>query len=105
MGLEGFHQDLTNRHPRIQRRLDILEDKLELGPQAPQRCGTKPEQILAVKFDRSGGGFDETQRTTSQSGFSTTGFTDQTKDLTGVDFEVHSVDGTESTAASAKGFA
>src|SRR6185312_5769968 len=48
--------DVEHRQPRVQRRVRVLEDDLDLPAQRPHRRPVEPDQLPAVVLDRTFGG-------------------------------------------------
>jgi hypothetical protein len=69
--------DVANHHARIHRGIRILEDELEICPQAAQPAAVEPGQFQSVEPHAAGGRADQLQDALAHRGLATTGLADQ----------------------------
>ena len=91
--VDGFGDDRTDRHPRIERAIRILEDDLHPAAHLAQRVGLERAEIDAVEADRARGGIAQADHRPARRALATTGFTDESERLALADLEGDAVDG------------
>jgi hypothetical protein len=95
MDLERFTNDSTDTHAWIEGTRGILKDDLHLASNVAHRGSVHVEQVLAVVSHDTRGRRDEAENGPTDRGFSTAGLTNQTKSLTRLDPEAHTIDCTD----------
>ena len=58
--------DLAARHPRVQRRVGVLEDDVDLAPVGPQPAPREARDVGAVDADRAAGRVEQARRRSSR---------------------------------------
>ena len=95
-------QGLAHRHSRVQRRVRVLEDDLQVAPLGAQRASVECGQILAVKANAAGAGCDQPQHQAAQRGLAAARFADHAQRLAGRQREGDAVDRTHRALWSAQ---
>ena len=90
MNAEELLERLPHRHPRVQRRIRILKDHLDL---APCRAGPLVGQRRPLEANLSRGRRVEARDAASERGLSAAGLAYEPEDLSSTDHEVDSVYG------------
>ena len=68
---QGLGDDVGNRQPRIERGIGVLEDRLHVLADAPQRITAEVRDVAAHEFDAAGLDIDQPQQAARQSGLAT----------------------------------
>jgi hypothetical protein len=84
---------LTDRLPRVERRVGILEDHLHLAPQRPHLAPAELRDVAPLEEDPSGGRFEELEDEAGSRRLAAAGLTDKANGLTGIDLEARILDG------------
>ncbi len=92
MDRQGLGQHLAHRHPRVQGRVRVLEDHLNVPTSPQQPISVEAEDILAPEEDLAGGRLDQPQDRAPEGGLSGAGFSDEAEDLAPPDLEGDVVD-------------
>ena len=85
--------DVVHRHPRIQRRIRILEDDLHLAAHVAHLTPVQMGDVPPVEDDRPGGRLDELDQRPGERRLATAGLTDEAERLPRLDREIDAVDG------------
>src|SRR6476660_2309950 len=72
---QGFFDNLTGPHPRVERRIRVLKDDLHVPACLAKALARKPQHIVAAETNRAARRFDQPQDTASRRGFAAAGFT------------------------------
>ena len=86
---ERLRDHLMDRHPRIERRIRILEHHLQLAALRPQPRRPHRGDVIVLDQDRAAARIDQTQDQPPQRGFATAGFADQSERPSGGHEERH----------------
>src|SRR5260221_4711934 len=85
--------DVADIHARVERRVRVLEDDLQLAAVGPHLGAAQLVDALAAHLDGAGGGFDQFQNRFAGRRFAATALADKTKRLAFIDREADAVDG------------
>src|SRR5438132_11498640 len=99
---EAFTDSIANPHPRVERTKGILEDDLHLTMHALGAEAVAARELLALKPDLAGGGWDQADQRASQGRFPAARLAHQADGFTRSDVEVHAVDGMNVTDGALK---
>jgi hypothetical protein len=90
---ERCADDRPDRVPRVQRRVGVLEDHLDVGAQRAHARARELGDVLALEHDRAGRGLKQLRQDAARRRLAAPRFADQAKRLTGGDRERDAVDG------------
>src|SRR5262249_18907351 len=85
--------DLPDRHSRVERRVRILEHRLDLAAQVPERRVLLGRQLLALEADRAGRRRLELKDRAAKRGLAAARLADDAERLADVEVEGHPADG------------
>jgi hypothetical protein len=88
MDPQALGDRLTDRAPRIEGAVGILEDHLHLAPNPEKVLSVEVSDIGAVEIDRSRGRLQQPHQHPTKRGLTTPRFTDKAQSLTSIDVEV-----------------
>ena len=91
MNIDSFADDLLDGHARIEGAVGVLKDHLEFAPAGAQFGAVQLANILAVKMNRTGGGFEQADDRAPERGLATTAFAHEAEGLTRLKFEANVV--------------
>ena len=94
---EGLRDDVSHRHPRIQRGIWILEDDLDVTSHRAHLSALELRDVPAVEEDRSGGGFDQLDDRAAQGRLSASRLPDDPERLALPHCQIDAVDGSDLT--------
>ena len=80
-------EDRVDPHPRVQRRVRVLEHHLQVAPGAPKLPAAGSEHLLAVEQDLPGVGHLDANDQLSKRRLAAPGFADQAEGLAGVEVQ------------------
>ncbi len=95
-------EDLSDRHPRIQRRVRILEDDLHAASLRTQRLRIELADVPPFEPDTAAGWFQQPQRQSSDSRLAATRFADECERLVPTQLEADVVDRVNDIVAAAE---
>ncbi len=87
---QSFRDRSANLCPRIQRCIWILEDDLSAGAERLELLAFEVGDVLAIKCDRTGSRFQQSDQHSAEGGLSAPRLTNESNGLASVDREVHS---------------
>ena len=90
---QGLGDDLAHRHPRVERRVRILEDDLHITPNGPHLATRDRGDVVALEDDLPGGRLEQLDDRPAQRRLSAPGLTDNSERLPAPDGQVHPVHG------------
>ena len=76
---DGFGERVVDRHARVERRVRVLENHLEIRARAAQFVALEVGEVASREHDASGGGRDELEDRAPERGFAAAGFADQAR--------------------------
>src|SRR5713226_1461506 len=91
--VDGFADDLFDRHARVQRSVRVLEDHLKLAAARTKFRAAQPADLIAGKKNVAGGWLDETDDRPAQRGFAAAALADYAKGFPGGHGQTHVIDG------------
>ena len=83
--------DLAHRHPRVQRRVRILEDDLDVSPDGPHLPALEAGDVLALEHDLAGGRLEQLDDGPSEGRLAATRLSDDAERLAGLHRQVDAV--------------
>ena len=89
---ERLADDRSGRHPRVERRVRILEDHVHLAAQRPHLAAREVGDVGAEDADRPGGRLHEPRDAVADRGLAAAGLADQADQLARADRQRHAVD-------------
>jgi hypothetical protein len=92
---ERLADDGAHGHPRVQRRVGVLEDDLEVAPERAERPLVHGRDVLALEPDLAGRRLDEPQDAAARRRLPASRLAHEPERLAGVDLEGHPVDGVD----------
>ena len=102
MNDQRFADDRADIHARIERRVRILKDDLDVAAQDAQRVGRERPDILAFEMDLARGRLDQAQHAAPGGRLAAAGFADQPQRLAVADLEIDAVDGMDAAGLAAE---
>src|SRR5262249_26130911 len=84
--------DVADIHARVQGRVRVLEDDLQLAAVGPHLAAGEAVDAGAAQLDRAGGGLDQLQHRLAGGRLAATALADQAQRLSGADREADAVD-------------
>ena len=90
--VQGFGDDGTHRHARVQAGLRVLEDHLHARSDAPQLLAAQGRDVPTVEQDAAACDVVEAQDRPAGRGLAAAGFADQSQGLAPADVEADAVD-------------
>ena len=93
--LQRLRHNISNGPAGVQRSVRVLKNDLHLPAQQAEFLRFHLLDILSVKNDRSGCGFDQIQDQPTQRGLAATGFANQGQSFTLVNIQIHICDGVD----------
>src|SRR3712207_9583232 len=92
---QGLGHDVEHRQPRVERRVRVLEDDLDVTAQRTHPLAPEPDDLPALETHRTLGGRLQVEDGPPGGGLPAAGLTDEAQHLAGVQVEVQPVDGTD----------
>src|SRR5262249_42181155 len=89
---EGRADDRADGMPRVQRRVRVLEDHLDVPPERPHLAWPQVGDVVAVENDPPSGGLKEAGQQTAGGRLAASRFAHQPERLALADAEVNAVD-------------
>src|SRR5260370_885981 len=89
---QGLANDRADVHARIERRIRVLKDNLDVAAQDAKLGRLQRSDILAFKMDLAPGRFDQAKHATPGGRFTTAGFANQPEGFAAVDVKIDTVD-------------
>ena len=86
---ERLAQQRLHAHPRIERRIGVLEDHLQVAPRTAQRSASHAEHLAALQGDPPRVRFLDADDQLAERGLAAARFSDQSQCLADVDVQVH----------------
>src|SRR5690242_21312871 len=100
---ERVGEDLPDALARVQRRVWILEDHLQLAPERAKLAAREPRDVVAVEADRSGCRLVQANEQAAEGRLAAAGLADDAEGLAAPHVERHVVDRVHDLAAAAEG--
>ena len=97
MDRKRFADDVTDRHPRVQRGVGVLEDHLDVAAHVFGLTPVQARDVLAVDLDGTRRGTFQPDQHLGERGLSGTTLTDDAESLTRMQVETHPVHGLHRT--------
>ena len=88
---QRLHDDVFDRHARIERAIRVLEDDLHGAPFRPHGLHVERGNISPIEQDGAVGGLDQADQRAAERRLAATGLADETERFAGHDIEVHAV--------------
>jgi hypothetical protein len=98
--LQRLADDLTARQARVERRVRVLEDHVQISPVRPQLAPRQVRDVVPVETDRSRGRLDQAQDAVGDGRLPAAGLADQAEHLARRERERDPVDGTDDAPVS-----
>ena len=89
---QRLFDDVADTHPRVQRRIRILEDDLHVAARHPHPIRREAQHVLAAEHDVAGRRFNQPEDAPAGGALAAARFADQAEHLPFVDREAHVVD-------------
>src|SRR5579884_1652964 len=102
MQRNGLLDRIADAEPRIQRRVRVLKDHLELPTQGPQCTRRQRAQVASLENHLAGGGLVQLEDSAAHRGFPTATLTDEAKRFPAPDLEAHLIHRTHGHAPAAE---
>ena len=84
--------DVADRHPRVERRVRVLEDDLHLAPHLAERFRPSSVSSMPSNFTEPEVGFEKLQDAVASRRLARAGLADEAERLAGLDLEADTVD-------------
>src|SRR5262249_37072452 len=91
--VERLAHAVANPHARIERRVGVLEDDLEVAARAPEIAGAERIRIAVAELQGPGGGLQQADYGASERRLSRPGLADDPEGLAGPHRKAYAVDG------------
>src|SRR6204780_1560655 len=99
---QGFADDRADAHARIERRIRILKDDLDIAAQDTQLIGRQRSDLLAFEIDLSGSRFDQAKHATPCGRLAAAGLADQPQRFAAGDVKIDAVDRADAAGLTAE---
>ena len=96
--IERLLDDRADAHPRVERRVRILKDDLEVPARAAELAARQRAHVHVLDADLAGGRLDQPQQAAPGRRLAAAGLADQAERLARRDRERHVVDGANTAA-------
>src|SRR6202166_329145 len=88
----GFADDRADAHARIERRIGVLKDDLDIAAQDAQLIGRQRPDLLAFEIDLAGSRFDQAKHATPGGRLAAAGLADKPQRFAAGDLKIDAVD-------------
>ena len=92
---ERLRDDVADGHARVERRVRVLEDDLQLAPHLAHLLAAERRQLAPVEADRAAGRLEQPQDAVAGRGLARAGLADEAERLALPDLEADPVDGAD----------